>query len=231
MSKFVVKDGRIMKAMKMEQVMCDHLKIDKLENIKILDIGCGTGKIINFFNKNNNQIFAVDVFNQIDKSLSIENFTHVSSAELPFKDKFFDIIISNHVVEHIEDQNLHMDEIYRCLNNTGMCYYATPNKNFPIEPHHKIPLIHYLKSSVFHKILKLIGKYEEDLYLLSYSQMKNSFSKHNLIYKEYTSLIMKHPNKFHLENKLFKYFPLWFLNSLQRLIPTNIFVLNKKEKY
>ena len=140
MTKFVVKDGRIRKAMKMEQVMCHYLKTEKLENIKILDIGCGTGKIINYFNKNTNKIYAVDVYNQIDKNIVIKNFNQVSSAELPFEDNYFDIIISNHVVEHIQEQRLHMQEIYRCLNSKGICYYATPNKNFPIEPHHKIPL-------------------------------------------------------------------------------------------
>jgi ubiquinone/menaquinone biosynthesis C-methylase UbiE len=227
MTKFVVKDGRIRKAMKMEQVMCHYLKTEKLENIKILDIGCGTGKIINYFNKNTNKIYAVDVYNQIDKNIVIKNFNQVSSAELPFEDNYFDIIISNHVVEHIQEQRLHMQEIYRCLNSKGICYYATPNKNFPIEPHHKIPLIHYLRSSGFHKILRLLGKYEEDLYLLSYKQMINSFNKNNFMYKEYTSLIMKQPIKFQLGTKLFTYFPMWLLNWLQWIIPTNIFVLSK----
>jgi len=73
---------------------------------------------------------------------------------LPFKDKAFDIIYSNSVIEHLGDfasQQAFAREIAR----VGMRYYVqTPNKWFPVEPHLLTPFIHYLPKSVQKRFLR-----------------------------------------------------------------------------
>ena len=63
---------------------------------------------------------------------------------LPFRDRAFDIVFSNSVIEHIsspEDQQRFADEIRR----TGRAYWVqTPDRWFPIEPHLVTPLLHWL---------------------------------------------------------------------------------------
>jgi ubiquinone/menaquinone biosynthesis C-methylase UbiE len=228
MAKFVVTNNRLSKARKINNVICDSLGVSELKGMKVLDIGCGTGEIISYFNRNNNEVFAVDTLNQLKKNVKIKNLIIVNTANLPFENEYFDIILSNHVVEHIPEQNVHMSEINRCLKPNGICYYATPNKNYFQEPHHKIPVIHYFGFKTFHRILKWLGKFEEEIYLLSYSKMKSSFKKNNFNFIEYTAKIIKCPDKFALNFKLLKYIPFKLLCWFQWMSPTNIFILKKK---
>ncbi len=63
---------------------------------------------------------------------------------LPFRDRSFDIVFSNSVIEHIsspEDQQRFADEVRR----TGRAYWVqTPDSGFPIEPHLVTPFLHWL---------------------------------------------------------------------------------------
>lgn len=230
MAKFIVETGRSRKAQKIESVLSDFLKRDKLTNLSVLDIGCGNGEIISYFTKNNNKTYSVDVLDQRSKNAKIDVYKLVNSAELPFESQFFDVIISNHVVEHIPDQSTHMKEIHRCLKQGGVCYYATPNRNFFVEPHHKIPFIHYFGHRFFHGFLKRIKQYEEDIHLLSYGDMVKSFKAHGFSYLEYTAEIIKHQEKYCLEPNIFGSMPMVILKKAQWFIPTNIFVLSKSIK-
>lgn len=63
---------------------------------------------------------------------------------VPFRDRSFDIVFSNSVIEHIstpEDQRRFADEVRR----TGCAYWVqTPDRRFPIEPHLVTPFLHWL---------------------------------------------------------------------------------------
>ena len=66
---------------------------------------------------------------------------------LPFRDRSFDIVFSNSVIEHIstvEDQRRFADEVRR----TGQAYWVqTPDRRFPVEPHLLTPFLHWLPKS------------------------------------------------------------------------------------
>ena len=65
-----------------------------------------------------------------------------------FKDKSFDIVFSNSVIEHVgsfEDQKKMADEIMR----VGKRYFIqTPYRYFPIEPHFLFPFFQFLPFSI-----------------------------------------------------------------------------------
>jgi SAM-dependent methyltransferase len=63
---------------------------------------------------------------------------------LPFRDKSFDVVFSNSVIEHVGDfvrQEQFASEIAR----VGVHYFVqTPNRWFPVEHHLLTPLVHFL---------------------------------------------------------------------------------------
>ena len=65
-----------------------------------------------------------------------------------FRDKKFDLVFSNSVIEHVGDyfqQQRMAEEIYR----VGNCYFVqTPNRYFPIEPHFLFPFFNFLPMKI-----------------------------------------------------------------------------------
>ena len=64
-----------------------------------------------------------------------------------FKDKSFDAVFSNSVIEHVgtfEDQKMMANEVIRVTN---FYFIQTPNLYFPIEPHFLVPFFQF--SSFF----------------------------------------------------------------------------------
>lgn len=72
---------------------------------------------------------------------------------LPFKEKSFDIVFSNSVIEHVGSetaQQLFAAEAAR----VGRAYWIqTPNRRFPIEVHLMLPFIHFLPKRVQRAII------------------------------------------------------------------------------
>ena len=44
-----------------------------------------------------------------------------------FQDNFFDVVISLHTLEHLNDPGKAIAEVYRILKNNGLFIFATPN--------------------------------------------------------------------------------------------------------
>lgn len=89
----------------------------------------------------------------------------------PFKNNSFDFVWSNAVIEHVGDrrrQELFVSEMFRVAKKKLV--FTTPDKNFPIELHTKLPFIHWLKKETCDSIYKQLGKgwaADEYMYLLN----------------------------------------------------------------
>lgn len=224
MTKFVVTERRKEKARKIDVVLQDFLK-KQIKKKRILDIGIGNGEMAEYFVEDNS-VYGVDVLDQRKNKKSKIKFKKIESEKLPFKDNFFDIVITNHVIEHVGNQILHLSEIKRVLKKEGVCYLATPNKLFPWECHHKKWFVHYFGEEKYHNYLKKRGIYEEDLHLLTYFETKKLLRKY-FEFKEYTHLIIKNPSKFGFSVPFISHLPLSLLRRLDFLSQTNIFILTK----
>lgn len=95
---------------------------------------------------------------QLEKIFKGLTFVLTEPYNTPFKDREFDIVFCNAVVEHTGSRKQQKAFIYEYCRIGKKFFFTTPNRWFPIEPHSAIPLIHWLPSKWFRRILKLFGK-------------------------------------------------------------------------
>jgi ubiquinone/menaquinone biosynthesis C-methylase UbiE len=102
-----------------------------LAGCEVLEVGAGSGVISNYmaaYVPPTGSVTAVDV---VDERVIRDGyrFVQVMDARLPFQDDSFDVVISNHVIEHVGDrqqQRLHLSEIYRVLRPDGLLQFLYP---------------------------------------------------------------------------------------------------------
>ena len=186
----------------------------------ILDFGCGKCQLLSNLEKEipNSRLYGVDIFrnSKLFKEINLKKNKFVIKDIKPYEEfnfnKEFDLIIANQVFEHIKD----LDTIYKFLHSIlakdGKMIVAFPTKEILIEPHLKIPFIHWIKKySKFQKLIIFCFNF------LKFGNFKNFFFKK----KEFENNIGRqidfcNEKIFYLKNKdhiylIKKYFP-FFLN-------------------
>jgi ubiquinone/menaquinone biosynthesis C-methylase UbiE len=215
MTPFYISQDRESKAIQMESILKDYLKIDKIIQKRILDLGCGSGLIAGYF-ADSNQVVAADVQDWRSASMQTSfQFVALHGDRLPFENEAFDLVIYNHVINYTPAPLGQLREIHRVLKKNGACYFASANRNFPIEGSTKLPLLHYLPASIFRPIYKWFWKTQQDLYLLGHREMIQLIQDAGFQYKEYTAQIIRRRLKLNVGS--------W----LSPLSPSNVFVLSR----
>jgi len=97
-------------------------------NKKILDVGCGHGKLLKTLSASGfNNLFGVDPFIENDITYNFDNKNiYIYKNEFTNINEKFDIIMFNHSLEHIYDQDKTMEHIYSLLNDNGICIICIP---------------------------------------------------------------------------------------------------------
>lgn len=105
---------------------------------KVLDVGCGTGKLVKFLNDNEFQAFGCDTSEIAIKAAQRNNkkntILKASATKLPFKNNSFDLIASISTIEHLTQREviLFLRQAYRVLKPNGLLFIITPNYASPM---------------------------------------------------------------------------------------------------
>lgn len=131
--------------------------------IRLLEIGTGSGGIAHWFAHHPTLRCEVNAVDVCDSRLVRDGyaFQRVDGVDLPFADASFDVVISNHVIEHVGDadaQQRHLAEIRRVMKPGSMGYLAVPNRWMLVEPHYRLMLLSWWPRSLRSPYLKLMGK-------------------------------------------------------------------------
>lgn len=98
---------------------------------KVLDFGCGNGRLLGLLNRKNIDYFGVDISKKLINSARNSHlgknaqFLKISSSQtsLPFEDNFFNVIYSIAVFHHIPSEKLRLEiarELFRTLKPGGV---------------------------------------------------------------------------------------------------------------
>ena len=114
----------------------DSVSETPLQNLKVLDIGCGGGLLCEPLKRLGADITGIDAsLNNIEaaklhaKGVGLDiKYLNVSPENLKSKDKF-DVILNMEIVEHVSNVNLFMESCSNLIVKNGIMFVATINQN------------------------------------------------------------------------------------------------------
>lgn len=226
---------RILKAKKTINILKDYFKETKEYNL--LDIGCSTGIMTNEYSKHFKEVIGIDLDKKAtsfaQKNFQKKGLTFICKPieENSFEENFFDVITCSHIYEHVPDDKILLDKIFKLLKPGGICYFAAGNKFQVIEPHYKLPFLSYFPKNLANLYVRLFTK-EKKYYEnhKSYRDLKTLVSKFEII--DYTLEVINNPSKYSAENMIKKGTVTYYLINLIAknfyfMIPTYIWLLKK----
>lgn len=228
-------ESRYLKAKKIECL----LELNSKAELSILEVGVGSGGISYYFAKVSKGQYKVTAVDVVDSRLIFDgyDFHLVDGVALPFDCETFDVVISNHVIEHVGEldaQILHLRELGRVLKKTGIGYLAVPNRWMLFEPHYKLIFLSWLPKKLRSPYLRFAGKGQfYDCEPLQMHEIEGMFKKTNFLFKNLCVSALR--LTFELEKKnsvaanLLRYIPNIFLEPLTPIIPTLIYSIKKSE--
>jgi len=234
----VLKDveGRSQKFGKILSVLQDF--DPAIQSLACLDIGSSSGIITSLLGNHFSLAIGIDIDQEAVRyakehhSSDRNQFLIADAMRMPFKDGSLDVVVCNHIYEHVPEARRLMDEIHRVMKDEGFCYFSAGNKHMIIEGHYSLPFLSWLPKPLANIYLRLSRKgkfyYEEHLSLRSLRQLVQKFKIH-----DYTLAIIQDPEKY---SALDLFNPQSFLYRgirraapyLYRWIPTYVWVLTKK---
>jgi len=126
-------------------------------NLKILDLGCGDGRAVDFFRKLRLDVEYVGV--DIESSPEVSTRTRADARfdtfdgiNLPYDDEQFDIVFSHQVFEHVAEPQALLSQVRRVLKPGGLFTGSVSQ----LEPYHSLSLWNFTLYG-WYKLLEKAG--------------------------------------------------------------------------
>lgn len=106
---------------------------DRIQQIKMIEIGCGSGTILRYLKNKNINIEGADI--SLDglrfcSDLVSVPLYQINAISTPFPEKHYNLIGVFDVIEHIEDDQSLINELYRICQDNGFVIITVPAYNF-----------------------------------------------------------------------------------------------------
>lgn len=209
------------------------------EPLRLLEIGTGSGAIASYFGSLAQPGFDVEAIDVIDQRrvMSGYRFRLVTGVELPYEDGSFDVVLSNHVLEHVgerADQAKHLREISRVLSPQGVAYLASPNRWQVTEPHFHVPFLSWLPKGMRSAYLSLWCREKRaydceplDLSAIELLMDEAQLEYQNICVEALRSLLALEASP-SLAAKAASLLPAVFVWHLRAICPTHVYLLRRK---
>lgn len=165
MAKMLDEQGRRQKAAKIVAVLEHALGRRGLAGLRAVDVGCSAGFIADELAQAGATTTGVDI-DEPGLTKARERFgAHVDfrlarGEDLPFPDGSIDVVVLNHIYEHVVDPEAVVADIHRVLAPGGVLYLGVGHKHQILEPHHRLPFLSWLPQRAADRYLRAFGKGE-----------------------------------------------------------------------
>lgn len=145
-------EGRLLRARRIQRILEEFGDI-RLAGARVLDLGASHLLIARGLAQCGADVVGVDVDHRALAHGMAEAEANPglwlcavagSGMSLPFADSVFDVVVCNHVYEHVPNPDTLVVEIKRVLREGGVCYFAGGHKYQIMEPHYRLPFLSWL---------------------------------------------------------------------------------------
>lgn len=187
------------------------------KKLSILDIGCSHGAMTAGIADHPNvskivglevEEDAVNLANGLKRLKYYPNgdkmeFIIGKAESLPFKNNSFDYIFCHTVIEHVDNIELSIAEMARCIKDNGEILISAPNYMWFMEPHLKVPMLPGFGKKTVKIIARLLNKnycFVDTLQFVTPKKLEKTFRSNNLMYenlslKKYYKILVRLDSK------------------------------------
>lgn len=165
MDRMLDEEGRRTKARKLIAILEHALGRTDLAGLTALDVGCSAGFIADELAAAGAITTGVDI-DEPGLARARERFgDHVDfrlarGEDLPLADESVDVVVLNHIYEHVVDPASVLADIHRVLRPGGALYLGLGHRWQVIEPHHRLPFLSWLPQGLADRYVRLTRKGE-----------------------------------------------------------------------
>ena len=173
---------------------------------KVFEIGVGLGAYLSRLANDAEQAIGLDV--ELERSRAAHQ--HVDQVLcgvgefLPFPENSFDLILSNEVLEHVQDDFKSVQEMVRTLKPGGRMILFCPNRGYPFETHGiywrgkykfgNIPLVNYLPERWRNKLAPHVRAYLSRQLKQRFAGLPVKIIQQEIIFGAYDNIIERRPS-------------------------------------
>ena len=171
----------------------------------ILDDGCGLGTYLDALEPFTPHRFGLEV--ELDRAVralpTAAGIVQAVGEAVPFAPNSFDLLLSNEVIEHVEDDCQTVEEMVRVVKPGGRIIIFCPNRWYPVEQHGifwrgrykfgNIPLVNYLPNFLRDKLAPHVRTYSARNLHKLYEGLPVRRIYHSRIYGGYDNIERRWP--------------------------------------
>ena len=163
MAAMLDEDKRRQKAAKILAVLRHALGRDDLSGLRAVDVGCSAGFIADELARAGATTHGVDI-DEPGLARATARFGdrvafHCAPGDaMPFEDGSVDVVVLNHIYEHVVDPDAVVAELGRVLRPGGVMYLGLGNRLGVIEPHYRLPFLSWLPGPVADRYVRASGR-------------------------------------------------------------------------
>lgn len=156
-------DKRRQKARKIIAVVEHYLGRGDLDELTVVDVGSSGGFIADELSKAGGRTIGVDIdVPGLAKARARFGaqvaFVCADGEQLPLPSGSVDVLVLNHIYEHVVDADAVVAELHRVLAEDGVLYLGLGNRLGVIEPHYRLPFLSYLPRPLADRYVRLSGR-------------------------------------------------------------------------
>ena len=151
------------KAAKIVEIVKHFSGRETLDGLRAVDVGCSAGFVAHELSRSGAVVAGTDIdepgLQRARNQFGAEvGFFLSDGAAIPLAGASQDLVVFNHIYEHVVDPDAVMAEIRRVLKPDGFVYLGLGNKYGVMEPHYRLPFLSWLPRGVADRYVRAAGR-------------------------------------------------------------------------